>query len=367
MSDLFAPLALASSVMMKNRFMLSPLTNCQSHEDGRLSEEEFGWLVMRARGGFAVTMTGAASVQASGKGFTGQLGIYSDKHIEGLSRLAAAIRAESSIALIQLHHSGTRSVSALTGTHPVGPSAHAESGARALTESEIEQVIADFITAAERAERAGFDGVEIHGGPGYLLGSFLSPVMNQRSDVYGGSLDNRARILRAIIAGIRERCRPGFVLGQRLLPEGHGVKFGEMRQLAGELLAEGALDFLDMCLWQVMKEPEDKTFKDRRLIDWFADLPRGRTLLGIGGHIRTTREAQQAIDLGADFVLVGHAAIMHHDFPARLRQDVGFTPVSLPVTRDYLNREGVSDKFVAYINSLWPNFVAEESAPELKR
>jgi 2,4-dienoyl-CoA reductase-like NADH-dependent reductase (Old Yellow Enzyme family) len=362
MSDLFAPLTLPSSVMMKNRFMLAPMTNCQSHEDGRLSEEEFRWLVMRARGGFAVTMTGAASVQASGKGFAGQLGIYSDGHIEGLSRLAAAIRAESSIALIQLHHSGIRSVSALTGTDPVGPSAHAKSGARALTESEIEQVIADFITAAERAERAAFDGVEIHGAHGYLLGSFLSPVMNQRSDVYGGSLDNRARILRAIIAGIRERCRPGFVLGLRLSPEGQGVKIGEVRVLAGELLAESALDFLDMSLWQVMKEPEEETFKDRRLIGWFADIPRGRTRFGVAGHIRTPREAQQAIDLGADFVLVGHAAIIHHDFPVRLRQDGGFAPVSLPVTRHYLNREGVSDKFVAYIKSLWPNFVAEESA-----
>jgi len=134
MSDLFAPLTLPSSVIMKNRFMLAPMTNCQSHEDGRLSEEEFRWLVMRARGDFAVTMTGAASVQASGKGFAGQLGIYSDEHIEGLSRLAAAIRAESSIALIQPHHSGIRSLSALTGTDPVGPSAHAKFGARALTE-----------------------------------------------------------------------------------------------------------------------------------------------------------------------------------------------------------------------------------------
>jgi 2,4-dienoyl-CoA reductase-like NADH-dependent reductase (Old Yellow Enzyme family) len=75
---------------------------------------------------------------------------------------------------IQLHDSGIRSVSALTSTDPVGPSAHAKSGARALTESEIEQVIADFITAAERAERAAFDGVEIHGAHGYLLGSLLS-------------------------------------------------------------------------------------------------------------------------------------------------------------------------------------------------
>jgi hypothetical protein len=73
-----------------------------------------------------------------------------------------------------------------------------------------------------------------------------------------------------------------------------------VRVLAGELLAESALDFLDMSLWQVMKEPEEETFKDRRLIDWFADIPRGRTRLGVAGHIRTPREAQQAIDLGAD-------------------------------------------------------------------
>ncbi len=119
-------------------------------------------------------------------------------------------------------------------------------------------------------------------------------------------------------------------------------------------------------IWDVGRETyrcSPETFKDRRLIDWFADLPRGRTRLGVAGHIRTPRETQQAVDLGADFVLVGHAAILHHDFPARLRQDGGFAPVSLPVTRHYLYREGVSDKFVAYIKSLWPNFVAEESAP----
>lgn len=293
MSDLFASLTLSSSVVMKNRFMLAPLTNCQSYENGRLSEDEFRWLLMSAKGGFAVTMTGAASVQRSGKGFAGQLGIYSEQHIERLSRLAVTIRAESSIALIQLHHAGIRSF----GADPVGPSAYAKYAARALTESEIEQVIVDFITAAERAERAGFDGVEIHGGPGYLLGSFLSRVMNQRCDVYGGSLDNRARTLRAIIAGIRKRCRPGFILGLRLSPEGYGIPFDEVRLLAGELLAESAVHFLDLFFWQVMENPEENILKDRCLIEWFAELPRGRTRLGVAGHIQRSRNNLNYEDL----------------------------------------------------------------------
>lgn len=347
---------------MKNRFVLAPLTNCQSHEDGRLSEEEFRWLVMRAKGGFAVTMTCAASVQAAGKGFSGQLGIHGDLHIEGLSRLAAAIRAEGSIALVQLHHAGVRAARAL-GAEPVGPSADPKTGARAMTECEVEQAIEDFVAAAQRAERAGFDGVEVHGAHGYLLCSFLSPVMNRRGDAYGGSLDNRARVLRAIIAGIRARCRPGFVLGLRLSPERFGLDLGEMRALSAALMAEGQLDFLDMSLWDIVKEPEDEAYKGRRLVEFFSDLPRGATKLGVAGHIRTPGEAQQALALGADFVLVGRAAIIHHDFPERVRHDPGFTPVALPVTRHYLNREGVSDSFVDYIRKGWPDFVAEEAAP----
>ncbi|HWU25774.1 MAG TPA: hypothetical protein VN154_05170, partial [Rhizomicrobium sp.] len=91
MPQLFDALAFARGPVMKNRFMLAPLTNMQSHDDGTLSEEEFRWLTMRAEGGFGVTMTCAATVQATGQGFRGQLGIYADKHIAGLSRLAKTI------------------------------------------------------------------------------------------------------------------------------------------------------------------------------------------------------------------------------------------------------------------------------------
>ena len=119
---------------MKNRFMLAPLTNQQSHRDGRLSEDEFHWLTMRAQGGFAITMTCAVHVQANGQGFPGQLGIFNDDQLEGHRRLAAAIKAEDSLAMVQLHHAGMRSPAELIDGLPLGPSANEETGARALTQ-----------------------------------------------------------------------------------------------------------------------------------------------------------------------------------------------------------------------------------------
>ncbi len=106
---LFEPLSFAHGPAMKNRFMLAPLTNSQSHPDGRLSDAEFHWLTMRATGGFGLTMTCAAHVQRVGQGFPGQLGIFSDDHLEGLARLAAAIKLQNSLAVVQLHHAGMRS------------------------------------------------------------------------------------------------------------------------------------------------------------------------------------------------------------------------------------------------------------------
>ena len=142
---------------MKNRFMLAPLTNLQSHDDGILSDEEFNWLTMRARGGFGLVMTCAAHVQAAGQGFPGQLGVFDDIHVEGLTRLAAAIRQHGSLAMVQLHHAGLRSPPDLIGRRPVSASDDEKSGARALTTAEVEQLAQDFVTAALRAEQAGFE------------------------------------------------------------------------------------------------------------------------------------------------------------------------------------------------------------------
>ena len=356
MTGLFAPLAFTRGPGMKNRFMLAPLTNLQSHADGRLSDDEFHWLTLRARGGFGLTMTCAAHVQAQGQGFPGQLGVFSDAHVEGLTRLAAAIKAQGSLAMVQLHHAGMRAPARLIGGTPVCPSDDAETGARALTLAEVEQLAGDFVAAAQRAERAGFDGVEIHGAHGYVISQFLSPEINQRTDRYGGSLENRARLLFDVVAGVRAHCRPGFVLGVRLSPERFGLRLAEIRAVAQQLLASGAIDLLDLSLWDVAKEPEEAAFKGRPLLSYFTELERGTTRVGAAGKIMSAEDARRVLAAGADFCVIGRAAILHHDFPLRVQADPGFKAVPLPVTAEYLRNEGLGPAFVGYMGT-WKGFV----------
>ena len=182
MSNLLSPLTFSRGPALKNRFMLAPLTNTQSFEDGRLSDEEFRWLTMRAEGGFGLTMTCASHVQEIGKGFPGQLGVFSDDHLEGLKRLSSKIKANGSVAICQLHHAGMRSPEDLIGQRPVCPSDNEKLNARGLSIAEVEELRDDFIKAAIRSEEAGFDGVELHGAHGYILAQFLSSDINKREE-----------------------------------------------------------------------------------------------------------------------------------------------------------------------------------------
>jgi 2,4-dienoyl-CoA reductase-like NADH-dependent reductase (Old Yellow Enzyme family) len=358
MSSLFDPLPLKRGPALKNRFMLAPLTNLQSHADGRLSDDEFRWLTMRAEGGFALTMTCAASVQKAGQGFAGQLGVYDDRHIEGLARLAQAIRAQGSHAVVQLHHAGMRSPANLTGQQPLCPSDNAETGARAMTLAEVQQTRDDFIAAAKRAERAGFDGVELHGAHGYLLCQFFSPEINRREDQYGGSLENRSRLLFEIIDGVRASCGPDFSLGVRLSPERFGLRLEEIVQVAQRLMREDNIEYLDMSLWDAFKEPEDQALKGRSLMSFFTSLERGNVRLGAAGKITTGEGCRRALEAGLDFVVIGRAAILHHDFPKQIAANPNFTPTPLPVPPDYLRNEGLGEAFVGYMRT-WKGFVAD--------
>jgi 2,4-dienoyl-CoA reductase-like NADH-dependent reductase (Old Yellow Enzyme family) len=362
LTDVFSPMGFAHGPAMKNRFMLAPLTNSQSHADGTLSDDEHDWLVKRAEGGFGLTMTCAAHVQAVGQGFPGQLGVFGDQHLPGLTRLAQAVKANGSLAVIQLHHAGIRSPKELVG-QPVGPSDDPETGARGLTAAEVEQLIEDFIAAAVRAEEAGFDGVELHGAHGYILAQFLSAETNRRDDRFGGSLENRARIVKQIIDGVRERTRPDFNLGLRLSPERFGLKLLEIQELARQVLAEGRIDYLDMSLWDYAKEPTEEAHKGRSLMSFFAELPRGTVRLGCAGKVMSGGDVRACLAGGMDFVVLGRAAILHHDYPQQHQANPEFEPVARPVTEAYLRGQGLGPKFVEYMKA-WPGFVAEPEAAE---
>ncbi len=354
------PLTLTRGPTWSNRITLAPLTNWQSHADGTLGEDEYRWLTMRAQGGFSMTMTCAAHVQASGQGFPGQLGAWSDAHLPGLTRLAQGIHAGGGVSSLQLQHSGRRADKALTGQPAVAPWDDAETGARALTTAEVEQLVQDFIASARRAEQAGFHGVELHGAHGYLLAQFLDGENNRRSDRYGGSFENRYRILFELIAGIRAATGPDFQLGLRLSPERFGITMPESLSLAQLVLADGRLDYLDMSLWDCFKAPLDPAYAGKPLISHFAALNRGATRLGVAGKIMDTVTANRCLDSGVDFVMIGRGAMLHHDFARRALADPAFCCIERPVSRAHLQAEGLGPAFLQYVSSTWPRFVADE-------
>jgi 2,4-dienoyl-CoA reductase-like NADH-dependent reductase (Old Yellow Enzyme family) len=316
-------------ITMKNRFMLAPLTNRQSHEDGQLSEDELHWLTMRAKGQFGLVMTCASHVQEVGKGFPGQLGIFSDDLMEGHQKLTANIKAHGSLAVIQLHHAGMRSPAELIGQAPVCPSDNAEFGARALSLQEVKQLRDDFIAAAVRAQKCGYDGVEVHGAHGYILTQFLSAEHNHRKDEYGGSLEHRARIIFEIINGIRETCGEKFLLGIRLSPEKAGMDIMEVRSVCQRLIDEGKIDFLDISLWDSFKLPEDERYQDRTLLEHFTDLDFKQVKWTVAGKIKSGKDVQSILDAGVDFVTIGRSAILHHDFPVKVINDPDFEPIRI--------------------------------------
>lgn len=358
MPDLFEPVSFAHGPTAPNRVMLSPLTNQQSHADGTLSDEEFTWLVMRAEGGFGITTTCASHVLQRGQGFPGQLGCFSDDHLPGLTRLAAAIKARGSLALVQLHHAGLRSPVELTGHSPVAPFDDGETGARALTTAEVEGVVEAFAAAALRCQRAGFDGVEVHGAHGYLLCQFLDAERNRRDDRYGGTPENRSRIFLEVVEAVRERCGEGFLLAVRLSPERFGVSTAEVVELYRRLVATGQVDLIDLSLWDVFKEAIDPAFEGRRLVDLFTALDRGATRLGAAGKLYAGADLRAGLEAGLDLVVLGRAAITNHDFPRLVEADPDARMRELPVSVGTLHAEGLSDRFVDYMRG-WRGFVEE--------
>ncbi len=351
------PLQLRRGRLLPNRLALAPMTNQQSHPDGTLSDIEIAWLVARARGGFGLTTTAAAYVSRAGQVWPGQLGISSDAHLPGLEKLAGMIREAGSVSSVQLHHGGVKAIAAVSGHDVVGPWADAQTGVRALSTTEVQQAVSDFADAAARAEQAGMDGVEIHGGHGYLVAQFLDASNNTREDGYGADREGRARFVRQVIAAIRERTGGDFQLGLRLSVERYGLIMDEMVTLIADLLQGGELDYLDVSLWDVRKLPVHAPPGSPPLIDHFRGLPRNGTALGVAGQITNAGEVQSVLDQGVDLAYVGKAAIADHAFARKALTDGGYRPPSFPVTKDHLRAEMLGEPFVHYFATNWPHLV----------
>lgn len=216
---LFDPLQ-QRSLQLRNRIAVSPM--CQySSPDGVPTDWHLVHLGSRAVGGAAVVFTEAAAVSMEGRISPDDAGIWNDVQAQGWARIADFLRGQGAVAGVQLAHAGRKASTAapwLGGKplpaddprswQPLAPSAVAfdagYSVPQALDAEGINKVVADFRAAAERALHAGFELVEVHAAHGYLLHEFLSPLSNLRDDAYGGTFDNRSRILREVVIAIRE-------------------------------------------------------------------------------------------------------------------------------------------------------------------
>lgn len=217
-SVLFTPLKLRG-VTLKNRIVVSPM--CQySSEDGFANDWHLVHLGARAVGGAALIITEATAVEDIGRISPDDLGIWKDEHIAPLERVVRFLHAHGAVAGMQLAHAGRKAStarpweggkpiapSAPRGWTPVAPSALPFDGESttptALDEAGIQRITRLFVDAAQRAQRAGFRLLEVHGAHGYLLHEFLSPLSNKRTDRYGGSFENRVRLTREVTRAIR--------------------------------------------------------------------------------------------------------------------------------------------------------------------
>lgn len=357
--DLFKPLTLLHGPAMKNRFMLAPLTNQQSEHDGRASEYDHYWIEQLARSGYALIQTCATTVEAGGIAFERQLGIHSEDHLPGLTRISKAIRDGGGLSAVQLHHAGHRA-NPLLGGVPAPASSGTLPGIKAITTEDVERIRDSFISAAGRAQRAGFDGIAVHGAFGWILSEFMSPYLNDRNDKYGGSLENRARLTLEVIEGIRRACGTDFQIGWRLSIERYGLRLEELRDVTAEIFDRELIDYLDLALWDSAQVVREGPFQGKTMLSLFTELPRKGVRLGVAGKIMSAQRAGDLLDEGCDFVLIARAGILQRDFPLQVKANPEYDSPKLPVTADYLRQGGLSERFIQHMRG-WQTFVAPNS------
>lgn len=338
---LFSPLQIRG-ITFRNRIAVSPM--CEySCKDGFANDWHMVHLGSRAVGGAALVLTEATAVEERGQISPADLGIWKDEHIEPLARIAAFVRAHSAVPGIQLAHAGRKASTSPPwqnsgalirpengGWTPVAPSPipfrEGEPAPLELTRAEIAKVVDAFAKAATRALAAGLQVIEIHGAHGYLLDEFLSPLANHRTDEYGGSFDNRIRIVLEVITAIRKVWPDSLPLLLRISAtdwvEG-GWEIGDSVELARRVKPLG-VDLIDCSSGGMV--PYAKISPAPGFQVPFAERIRRETgiLTGAVGMITEPDQADKIITGGqADMVLLARELLRDPYWPLRAAKSLG--------------------------------------------
>lgn len=211
----------SGKIHFHNRLVLPPIVTNKADAEGKVTEALLEYYDKITTGGyFSVAVIENAYVHANGKFDRRQLSIESDDRIDGLAKLAKTIQGNGTKGILQINHAGIHSSIEVIDDLPIGPcdilDSDGEKHARAIDRQDIASVVSYYQAAALRAQKAGFDGVEIHSAHGFLLNQFYSPLINKRTDEYGGTVQNRIRIHIEIIKAIREVTNDDFIISLRL-------------------------------------------------------------------------------------------------------------------------------------------------------
>ncbi len=350
MTDLFSPLKLGA-VDINNRVLMAPLTRCRADENHVPTDLIAEHYAQRATGGLLIAE--ATMAIEGNSAFWREPGIYSDAQVEGWKKVTDAVHAEGGKIFLQIWHGGRACHPALNdGKQPVAPSAiaitntdvHTPEGKqnytepRALGDAEIPTIIEGFVKAAENAKRAGFDGVEVHGANGYLLDEFLRDGSNLREGPYGGSVENRARLLLEVIEAVSKVWGADRV-GVRLSPLNsfNSMKdsdpVGLMTWLS-QKLSDFGLAYLHLMRADFLGEQQMDVVTPVR------EHYKGNLIVNMG---YSPQEAQQVVSEGiADAVAFGVPFIANPDLPRRIKEGAELNQAD-PKTFYTQGREGYND------------------------
>jgi len=233
-----------NQMKLKNRFVRSATWEGMADSDGSCNEELTNLMVELSKGQVGLIISSHTYVNPTGQAGIRQLGIYDDQLVSSYIKMVEKVHNEGSKIIMQINHAGAKAPVKLTKSKPFGPSSIEikDCNCREITKSEILQTIEDFTNAAVRAKKAGFDGVQIHAAHGYLLSQFLSPFFNKRTDEYGGSIKNRARLILEILRAIRSKLGKQFVVTIKINSEDFtegGFTLSEMLEVSAMLESNG--------------------------------------------------------------------------------------------------------------------------------
>ncbi|WP_331232933.1 NADH:flavin oxidoreductase/NADH oxidase [Natronorarus salvus] len=351
MADLFTPLSLRGTEA-PNRVMVSPMCqySCEDR-DGVATEWHRVHLGSRAVGRAGIVMTEATAVEPRGRISPEDLGIWSDEHAEALRPIASFVAEQGSVPAIQLAHAG-RKASTSRPWEGGEPLSHAEGGWDAIAPSalpypghedpvevgemdsgDIEDVIGSFEAAARRALAAGFEVAEVHAAHGYLLHEFLSPVSNHRTDDYGGSFEDRARLAVEVTEAVRAVWpddKPVFVRisATDWLPDRESWTVSDSARLADGLAEVGA-DLIDVSSGGIHPDQEIPRIGPNYqvgLAEEIGEESESDIAIGAVGGITTPEQADALIGNGrADLAIVGREFLRDPYFPVRAAEALGAT------------------------------------------